>query len=222
MTTIFGFASGALGAGPPVERQRHGDRDTKDELWALAIAQLLVEHAPRLRMGGGAAALHGGGSADDSATSGTENPAHEPTSGAAPGPAGSDEAPTRAHTVPDRLTTELLDGRLGRLQLIVERGATGLRIVINVADSHVKALIMADQESLVQSLKDAGLSVASVQIGRTAQPGTALAPDRAGADRTRDTAGLRRANGRFRGYQDTHEEEDGAADAETERVDFTA
>jgi flagellar hook-length control protein FliK len=224
MTTNLGSAIGALDAGPVIERERRAERHAADDVWALAIAQVLIEHAPRLRIGG-AEALQGPSSADESATSRTDAAGGEPTS-AGPGGLGApekQEALTKAQAVPDQLTTELSDGRLGRLELIVQRGANGLRIVINVADSHVKALIMSEQQSLIQSLKETGLSVASLQIRHTLPTGIAFAQDRAGADRTREAGGLRRPPTRWRVYQGTlEEEEEATADAETERVDFTA
>ena len=111
------------------------------------------------------------------------------------------------------------DERLGRLQLHVERVAGGLDIVINVADARVKALIEAEQPQLMKTLKDAGLRVASVQIGSPSRPGTALAQERGGAEKARTSASFRQPAARWRTYTGSPAEEE---DADGEGVDLTA
>jgi len=117
----------------------------------------------------------------------------------------------------ERLTTELSDSRLGRMELTVARGVSGLAIVINVADAHVKALIEADQGMLMKSLQDCGLRVASVRIGHSAGSGTGLAEE--GSERVRSSPTLTHPASRRRAYRSSLDEE---SDADTEGVDFTA
>jgi hypothetical protein len=220
MTTTFGPGIAAPGNAPSLERQQRAERETEDETWSLMITQALVAQAPRLTLGtlGALAATPPGAAADDAppdTAAGSPALADGDADGAAT--ASASDARTRPHGVPEQLTTELLDARLGRIELVVARGARGLSIVINVADVHVKALIMSERQDLLQSLRGCGLSVTSVQIGTTATTGTALAPDREGPDRTRKGGSLPRSRFRAQAYLAPPEEED----AETERVDFT-
>jgi hypothetical protein len=113
------------------------------------------------------------------------------------------------------------DEHFGRLQLHIARAEGGLDIVINVADSHVKALIEAEQATLVKTLKDAGLHIASVQIGSATRSGTPLAFDRGGPERTRVSAGFPKASSKRRTYAASLEEEDDD-DPNGDGVDFTA
>jgi hypothetical protein len=202
-------------------REAARERDRSEEVWAFAIAEVLAAQVPRLRSALPASA---GSATDNGAAERTaEHPPEAGSTASSTGEAGldgtGDAPPTEASQLPVRLTTELSDGRLGRLELTVARGAHGLAIVINVADSHVKALIEAEQATLLQSLKDCGLSIASVRIGQSSGAGIALAPDREGADRARSNTSLRQHNQRLRAYQGSLDEED---DAPPERVDLTA
>src|SRR5262249_23765147 len=103
------------------------------------------------------------------------------------------------------------------------RSASGLHIVINVADAHVKALIEAERALLVKSLQGCGLRVDSVQIAEQPATGTALAQQEAAQERalarSRGNPNLRSGNARWRGYTAPPEEE---PEDDTERVDFTA
>jgi hypothetical protein len=125
--------------------------------------------------------------------------------------------------LPTRLTTELSDSRLGRLELSVARGANGLSIVINVADSHVKALIEAEQALLWKSLQGCGLRIDSVKIGSKPEAGTGLAPQEAAQERalarSRGNPNLRSGSAKWRGYGAPADED---PEDDAERVDLTA
>jgi hypothetical protein len=205
------------------EGASHEDRD--EELWAHLVAELLVQRLPppqprKLELeasvptrntasvapagSGELAAPHSSASQAGAADQGTDVGA----------PGGSDGI-----ALPSELSAEVSDERFGRLQLHVARGGAGLDIVINVADSRVKALIEAEHAVLIKTLKDAGLRVASVQIGNPTRPGTGLALDRGGAERPRAGAALSKPSARRRAYPSSRDEED---DQSSEGVDFTA
>jgi hypothetical protein len=111
------------------------------------------------------------------------------------------------------------------MELSVARSPSGLRIVINVADARVKALIEAEQALLLKSLQGSGLRVDSLHIADQLQPGIALAPED-GAEAAQERAAarsrsvnLRTLSARGRGYGAKPEEE---PEDDTDRVDFTA
>jgi hypothetical protein len=211
-------------------RERQREREPlADELWTLAVTQALVSELPRgLHFAPEAphdAAEAAAQGAPDSlpplARAGWEAAAargaleHGAGENPATGAAGTGDA--AADGVPAELCTEVSDERFGKLRLLVARGARGLDIVINVADSHVKALIEAEQAILMKTLKDAGLSVASVQIGSASRPGTLLAQDREGPGKARPNASIRQPVAKWRTYPGSSEE-----DAERDGVDLTA
>jgi hypothetical protein len=213
-------------------RERDEERDAPDPLWALVATQTLVERRPLLPnapAGETASEIEHSGSAPPSGA-----PASEPSltlddgvSTSSSGRAGERGA---APNVPRELCAEVSDERLGRLALRVVRGQAGLDIVIGVADARVKALIMAEQDTLMRSLKDAGLAVVSVQIGAStriagasrAGTGLALQPSEVegtGAERPRAATPFRQPAAGCRGYRRSPEEED---EDGGEGVDFTA
>lgn len=205
-------------------RERASSED-HEELWALAVAQLVVQRLPPLPRGGEAESPvpTRNGAAPAKAGSGEVATAEnaEAQAGAAGHGTGAKAATTRALGIdlPSELSAEVSDERFGRLQLHVARGGAGLDIVINVADSRVKALIEAEHAVLIKTLKDAGLRVASVQIGNSSQPGTGLALDRVVAERPRASAALSKPNARRRAYPNSREEEENQS---SEGLDFTA
>jgi hypothetical protein len=227
MTTTFHAPLGGAGsnAGRAEPEHEHEKHDHSADLWALVVAQAVVRELPRLSppsvseslSAASQRAVDPGGPATGAST--------DPHAfGSVEGGAQAGETWNPAHTgtpqLPARLTTELLDSRLGRLELEVTRGKSGLDIVINVADSHVKALIIADQSILMKSLQDCGLRVASMEIGGSFPGGTALALPRVGTeDRPRGSLSLPKPNNRWQAYQGPLEED---TDTDTERVDFTA
>lgn len=223
MTATFNpTLRGALDAASSGDQASHIEaleREDQNDIWAFAIAETLLREVPRWR-------------ADSSA----EPPADEALQGSARAPLVTAGTTTSTATQSgtarsesaigvaqgggdkpiERLTTELSDARLGRLELTVARGVSGLSIVINVADAHVKALIEADQATLMKSLQDCGLRVASVRIGQSSGSGTALAEE--SSERGRGSPGLIRQNPRWRAYRSALDEEN----ADDEGVDFTA
>jgi hypothetical protein len=208
-----------------VARGREKERDAPDELWTLAVTSSVLEQLPRLSLrvtldDSGPAEGHRDGTArgeSDRGGSGELAAFGEASSGR-PGQAGGEGDGAAAHGVPAELCAEVSDERLGKLRLHLARGEAGLDIVISVADSHVKALIEAERATLMKTLKDAGLRVASVQIGSPSRAGTGLAGGRGGAERPRMGASLGQPGARWRAYQGSLEEDD----TDSEGVDLTA
>lgn len=212
-----------------VARGREKERDAPDELWMLAVTSSVLARLPRLSLEGtlGAPAQAGSHPDDTAPGDGDGDRAGSPEL-AGPEDAGSarlgragrapDGNAAQAQGVPAELCAEVSDERLGKLRLHVARAEGGLDIVISVADSHVKALIEADRATLMKTLKDAGLRVASVQIGGPSRAGTGLAGGRGGAERPRTGGSLPQPGARWRAYQGSLEEDD----TDSEGVDFTA
>jgi len=200
-------------------RGRNKERESRDELWTLVVAQTLVERLPP----------RPGEDADDAAlvrsiaesgppTGASAELAPDGETSSAAGAGAAQDGTGGASPVPAELSAEVSDERFGRLHLHVTRVASGLDIVINVADARVKALIEAEQAVLVDTLKGAGLRVASVQIGSAPRPGTQLALDGRGQEKARTTASWLQPGAKRRAYTSSLEEE---AD-DDEGVDFTA
>jgi hypothetical protein len=210
------------GAGEPARASENKprERDERDELWAFAVAETLLQ-LPRWRQADADPEPAPAGSppapraADARSTDALQRGATPPET--AHGSMTNGVAGASGDKPVERLTTELSDVRLGRLELTVARGVSGLNIVINVADAHVKALIEADREALVKSLQDCGLRVASVRVGQSESSGTELA--REGTERARANPALPKQNARWRAYRSSLDEEN---DADEEGVDLTA
>jgi hypothetical protein len=201
-------------------RERREEREAPDELWALAVANTLMAELPKLSEPHEADAGLAPRAGPDSRAPRGHDPELAESGEAAGADAGKATGGSRAGPeVPATLSAEVSDARLGRLQLHVERVKGGLDIVINVADVRVKALIEAEQSQLLKTLKDAGLSVISVQIDGPPGVGTALARERGGAEKARTSASLRQPAARWRTYTGSPAEED---DADGEGVDLTA
>jgi len=215
---------GRSGLGAPLgelDAKEDPEKREPDEAWMLAVTQALVEVRPRLALPNGSDPEPSARDANAGPAGGAEFAAQSGELGTADVSAREDARPGPA--LPTRLLTELSDSRLGRMQLSVARGPSGLNIVINVADSRVKALIEAERSILLKSLQDCGLRVDSVEIGSQPLSGTAFAqqdaaPERALA-RTRGNSGLRSSNARWRAYTSPPEED---PDSDKERVDLTA
>jgi hypothetical protein len=208
----------ALADAPFAASARERERDLPDELWTLAVTNTLVEQLPRLCLpepsldaqAMPAQPAH----ADDGGTACETTPQRPLDAAQHSGNTGA----SSARGVPASLSVEVSDERLGRLSLHVARAENGLDIVINVADSRVKALIEADQSILMKTLKDGGLRVASVQIGSTSRVGTALAGDRGGTERARALVSPGQPGARRRTYSGSLDE----AEVDSEGLDFTA
>ncbi len=236
MKTTLDATQSGRGLDASLARERNEEREARDPLWTLVVSHALVERLPLPRP----ATVEASEAAPDVERAGSTPPSGAP----APDDAlGADDVTSRANgrlggrgsasNDPRVLCAEVSDERLGRLALRVVRGQNGLDIVIGVADSHVKALITAEQSALMKSLKDAGLAVVSLQIGAptptatASRAGTTLAvksqgPERQGvespaAKRPRAAASFRQPAARWRGYPGSLEEED-----DDGGVDFTA
>lgn len=204
-------------------RGREKERDARDELWTLAVTSSVIKQLPRLQLGEVLADSGQGGPPPDGDAprdGNAERSGSGELTGGRVGHAGGpgDGGAEDAHGVPAELCAEVSDERLGTLRLRVARVEGGLDIVISVADSRVKALIETELAMLMKTLKDAGLRVASVQIGSPFRVGTGLAVDRGGSERPRTGGGLRQPGARWRTYQNSLEEDD----TDSEGVDLTA
>jgi hypothetical protein len=213
MKTTLDATGGPTAMLEMLRQQRREERETPDEVWALALTNTLMAELPKLTEpppeGDASPAAHAIG---DSHAPAGHAPELDESGEAGGNPRGGPE-------LPSSLRAEVSDERLGRLELHVERAGGGLDIVINVADARVKALIEAEQPQLMKTLKDAGLRVASVQIGSPARPGTALALERGGAEKARTSASFRQPAARWHSYTGSPAAED---DADGEGVDLTA
>jgi len=223
MKTTLDAAPGQIAHCDMLRRGRLEERDTPDELWALALTNTLMIELPKLTQPPPEAEL----SLAPRAVGDSHAPAgHAPELDEAGGAAGARSGGAAGGTregpeLPSILTAEVSDERLGRLLLHVERVEGGLDIVINVADARVKALIEAEQSQLMKTLKDAGLNVASVQIGAPLAAGTTLARERGGAEKARASASFRQPAARWRTYTGSPAADDDD-DAAGEGVDLTA
>jgi hypothetical protein len=212
-------------AGP--EPSQRSDRERYEDAWMLAIANAVAE--PRPLPLDAAEEPRGPSSA---ARPDERPPARcEIADGAAEGDgdgdAGADPRAAREATgksgprqAREELKTVIRDERLGRLELSVSREPSGLRIVINVADAHVKSLIESERLLLSRSLEECGLAVSSVQIRGVAPAGTGLALDRGTArDRARSFMSPRLENPKSRSYRGTLEDD---LESDSEGVSFKA
>jgi flagellar hook-length control protein FliK len=208
-----------------VEPAERDDRELAQEAWAAIVAQVIVPHTEPHTVASALSLSAGDQPQGDNADSPAEpGPGFESVdSDDATSPSTqSPRSPTNSGIpkLPAQLTTHINDCRLGRLELTVSRAPGGVSIVINVADSHVKALIEAEQAILLKSLTNTGIRVSSVRISGTNQGGTSLAHDReVSRDRARNTMNLRTSNPRLRAYRGSLDED---LDADSEGVNFKA
>jgi hypothetical protein len=220
----------ALGADPGEAAREAAEHEREDRersaAWASVITQVLVEARPKLTLPSAPEAESNTAGAPAARDEGVKNP----TLGGVEtrGTTAAEESKTQGPELPHRLVAELSDSVLGRMELSVARSPSGLRIVINVADARVKALIEAEQALLMKSLQGSGLRVDSLQIADQLEPGTGLAPQE-GAEEAEiaqqravarsKSSHLRSLSARGRGYGAKPEEE---PEDDTDRVDFTA
>ena len=220
----------ALGADPGEAAREAAEHEREDRergaAWASAITQMLVEARPKLTLPSAPEAEGSSGGAPAPRDEGVKNPT--PAGVEVRNSESVEASKTQGPELPNRLVAELSDSILGRMELSVARSAKGLRIVINVADARVKALIEAEQALLMKSLQGSGLRVDSLHIADQLEPGTGLAPDEGveGAEIAQQRAlarsrslSLRTLSARGRGYGAKPDEE---PEDDTDRVDFTA
>jgi len=87
----------------------------------------------------------------------------------------------------ERVVIDVDSADLGRLSLVLDRSATGVRVLIGVADGRVAALMAPEREALLERLVGNGVRVQSVQIVGQRELGTLLAPTRSvGSAKTAD------------------------------------
>jgi hypothetical protein len=219
--------STGLGADPSAAAREAAEHEREDRersaAWASAITQVLVEVRPKLALPSTAQAESSAGGAPAGRDEGVKDPT--PGGVESRNTESGEASKTQGPELPNRLVAELSDSTLGRLELSVARSVNGLRIVINVADARVKALIEAEQASLVKTLQGSGLRIDSLHIADQLEPGTGLAPEQ-GAEAAQERAlarsrsiHLRSLSARGRGYRAKPEDE---PEDDTDRVDFTA
>jgi hypothetical protein len=189
-------AHGAAAVGEYTEPQRGVDDDRDNSAWAHLLADAVVQRVPVEALPALLAAeAQPGAHAPDA-----ETPA---TTLAAGGSGRGAVAPSEGDTPIERVATEVEVSGLGKVAVSVTREASGLSIVIGVADAHVKALIEAERAALVQALKVSGLSIARVEVWGNGAIGTALAQD----PRGNRSMSSRAANPKVRAYRTSQAEE---------------
>jgi hypothetical protein len=217
----------ALGADPSEAAREAAEHERQHRehgaAWTGAITQVLIEARPRLSWPSAEEAESSSGGAPAPRNLIVKNPT--PAGVESRNTGGVEQSRTQGPELPNRLVAELSDSILGRMELSVARSPSGLRIVINVADARVKALIEAEQALLVKSLQGSGLRIDSLHIADQLEAGTALAPEQGaeiaqeGAPARSRSLNLRTLSARGRGYGAKPEEE---PEDDTDRVDFTA
>ncbi|HWA76085.1 MAG TPA: hypothetical protein VG937_27290 [Polyangiaceae bacterium] len=89
---------------------------------------------------------------------------------------GSDES---SDTKPaERIVVNVQTSDLGELSLVVERTASGVRVVVGVGDAQTIGQMLPEREALMRQLVGTGLNVDSIQIVPQSEVGTVLAPPR--------------------------------------------
>lgn len=83
-----------------------------------------------------------------------------------------------ADAAEQRVVMSVQAGDLGELSLVLDRTATGVRVIIGVADERAAATMAPEREALIRQLLHSGLRVESVQIIGQREVGTVLAPPR--------------------------------------------
>jgi hypothetical protein len=78
-------------------------------------------------------------------------------------------------SVVSRLSTVVSAGHLGRVEFVVDRSNAGLSIVVEVSGDAAARAVDADRQTLLRTLRSAGLTVLSFRILVRGGPGTALA-----------------------------------------------
>jgi len=182
MGTTTGSNASALG---PNEPRLPTSRDTIDQAKAAEWASLLLgELLPR-------PVLVPQGLPEEVQASAHSRPktaeTHERTGGATPsvnatvGSQASDTASVN-QSLPSRVVLDVATATLGRLQLIVDRDPSGVRVVIG-AGLDARTAISADQSQLSQVLEAAGVTVVSFRVVTPKELGTVLAQ---GTDKQRE------------------------------------
>lgn len=111
-----------------------------------------------------------------------------------------------ADAADQRVVMSVQAGDLGELSLVLDRTATGVRVIIGVADDVAAAAMAPEREALIRQLLHSGLRVESVQIVGQREVGTVLAPPRTigsprgpGSRELRERAEERESEARRRG-----------------------
>jgi hypothetical protein len=86
---------------------------------------------------------------------------------------GGPEGPT---AVASRLETMVNAGDIGQVNFVVDRSNAGVSIVIEVSSEHAARVVDADKQTLLRSLRSAGLTVLSFRVLVRGGVGTPLAP----------------------------------------------
>jgi len=178
-----GFATG-LGAGAASRAHERADDEKttleQAERWATLVGAQLSARAATPVVKEEAGAWHSGAGDLTPATGGrlTET-------GAATGPGAVAEQAADADE--NRLIVRVDGGDLGEIALVVDRQAGAIRVTISAADAGAEAALGLERASLTRALQSHGITVDSVNVVRSNNFGTVLAPTRSSAtQRTRE------------------------------------
>jgi hypothetical protein len=127
--------------------------------WALAVGEQL-SHLPPTRK-----EME---TSDWRAGAGDMTPTQVGTSASTPQESANDDE--------SRLIVRVDAGDLGEVALLVDRQKGALRVTVGVQGAAAQAAVEVERAALMQSLKNAGISVESVDVVRTSSVGTVLAP----------------------------------------------
>ncbi|MEI9936946.1 MAG: flagellar hook-length control protein FliK [Pseudomonadota bacterium] len=172
-----GFATGLGTGAAPFAHERADDEKTtleQAERWATLVGAQLSTLAPKVRAPEEAGAWHPG--AGD-LTPATGNRLTE--SGATNGPAAAGEE--ASDTNENRMIVRVDGGDLGEVALLVDRKAGAIRVTISAADAGAEAALGLERASLMRALQSHGITVDSVNVVRSNNFGTVLAPIRSSA-----------------------------------------
>lgn len=154
-------------------RAREEERRATEEQaarWAQVLTPHVIAHLPPPVLASAAPTPGGWRKSDGALTLPT------PGAAVAGGAAGGDG--TAAAKPSERLVVNVQTSDLGELSLVVDRTATGVRVVIGVGDAQTIGQMLPEREALARQLIGSGLNVESIQIVRQSEVGTLLAPAR--------------------------------------------
>lgn len=168
-------SDGSRGIGWRGDQKAHQDQETVDktvqdnaERFARALLPHLVSPPPR------ALGLPEGWRDSDEVL--TPAPKTQPV--AATPTASSGEGAEGDLASGGRVLIQVQSRELGQLSVVLDRSATGVRVMIGVADAHTAELMAPERQALLERLVGNGVRVDSLQIVGRSEFGTLLAAPR--------------------------------------------